>query len=93
MVNQLAIRKQLEIEIMVVLEDSGIEEKVELTDTFCPIGGVGYYFDSLNAIEIAVSLSEKFDCDIGYECFFSKKENRGLTLVEITERISSKVNN
>lgn len=92
MIDESEIRGQLEKQILKVLEDNGSEEVVEFFDTLCPIGGLGN-FDSLNAVEVAVSLSEVFDCHIDLNCLYSSEEDRPLNLKESTNYIHSLVNN
>jgi acyl carrier protein len=93
MVEKSEIREQVKMQIMEVLEDSEWEGEVNFFDTFYPIGGLGPYFDSLNAVEVAVGLSAKFGCEIGYNCFYSDEEKRGLNIKEITDKVHRLVNN
>ena len=93
MIEKSEIREQLEMQIMEVLEDSEWEGEVKFFDTFCPIGGLGHYFDSLNAVEVAVGLTAKFGCEIDYNCLYSDEEKRGLNMKEITDNVYRVVNN
>lgn len=52
-----------------------------------PFGGV-LGFDSLNGLEVAADLSESLDCELPVEnLFFSREENRALTVSEISDYI------
>ena len=74
--------------IKIVQKESGRPWQEIDSDT-TPFGGV-LGFDSLNGLEVAVDLSESLDCELQVEnLFFSREENRALTIAEISDNIYS----
>ncbi len=67
---------------------SGRTLPTDICDTIVPIGDVDG-FDSLNAVEITVQLSEKFNCSIIENPFVAG--NKALNLEQIAQQILNKI--
>ena len=68
------------------IQDFGTEEKVELTESTQPIGGIPG-FDSMNGVEFAAIIDEEIPIgEVGNLCA-SKDGTRALTVGEIADRI------
>jgi len=68
------------------IQDFSSEEKVRITDTTTPIGGIPG-FDSMNGVEFAAMIDEVVHIgDVGNLCA-SEDGTRALTVSEIADRI------
>jgi acyl carrier protein len=73
--------------ICYIQELSGRALPTEYKDNIIPIGDIEG-FDSINAVEVGVYLSESFNCALSYNPFVSG--NRPLTIEQIAQKILSK---
>ena len=66
---------------------SGRQVPDQLDDDDSPIGSVAG-FDSINAVEVMVSLSVKLNCEIDFNPFISEGGTRALKLKQIVSHLN-----
>lgn len=84
------IRKAVLEVITEIQRLSGRQVPDQIDDSVCPIGAING-FDSINAVEATVMLSEKLECEIDFNPFISDGGTKALKLKQVVARLNKLV--